>query len=67
MRMIFSPVRLGEFTNFRRLRAVLCGTLVAVMVAASASAAADIMIGRTLPLTGPFATYGTAKRDGADA
>lgn len=67
MRMIFSTVRSGDFTHFQRLRAVLCGALATITVAASAPAAAEIMIGRTLPLTGPFATYGTAKRDGADA
>ena len=33
----------------------------------SGIATAEIVIGRTLPLTGAFATYGTAKRDGADA
>lgn len=65
--MIFSTVRSGDFTHFQRLRAVLCGALATITVAASAPAAAEIMIGRTLPLTGPFATYGTAKRDGADA
>ncbi|HPT55221.1 MAG TPA: ABC transporter substrate-binding protein [Casimicrobium sp.] len=33
----------------------------------SGIATAEIVIGRTLPLTGAFATYGIAKRDGADA
>jgi ABC-type branched-subunit amino acid transport system substrate-binding protein len=40
---------------------------VGACVSVGALAADEIVIGRSLPLTGPTKTYGEAKRDGADA
>ncbi|HPG61646.1 MAG TPA: ABC transporter substrate-binding protein [Casimicrobium sp.] len=54
--------------NKKLLARAFFGSLAAcALFTLSGIATAEIVIGRTLPLTGAFATYGTAKRDGADA
>lgn len=55
-------------TNKKLLARAFFGSLAAsAAFTLSGIATAEIVIGRTLPLTGAFATYGIAKRDGADA
>ncbi len=54
--------------NKKLLARAFFGSLAAcALFTLSGIATAEIVIGRTLPLTGAFATYGIAKRDGADA
>lgn len=57
-----------NFTNRKQLvRTLFAFLATSTTLTLSTVATAEIVIGRTLPLTGAFATYGTAKRDGADA
>ena len=54
--------------NKKLLARAFFGSLAAcALFTLSGISTAEIVIGRTLPLTGAFATYGIAKRDGADA
>lgn len=53
-------------TRVSWLRGLLCGALCWAAVG-PALAAEPIVVGRSLPLTGPLKSYGEAKRDGADA
>ena len=58
------PPRLSFLTSAHALWLTVCVTLVA---AAAPVATAEIVVGRTLPLTGPLSSYGVAKQAGADA
>lgn len=53
-------------TKVSWLRGLLCGALCWAAVG-PALAAEPLVVGRSLPLTGPLKSYGEAKRDGADA
>ncbi|MBL8309128.1 MAG: ABC transporter substrate-binding protein [Burkholderiales bacterium] len=65
--MNYTSDRCRPCTIAQRLHTAFLGMVATLVIASSGAATADILIGRSLPLTGPFATYGTAKRDGADA
>ncbi len=54
-------------STMRWVFAAAATSAVLTLSCGSIAASAEIVIGRTLPLTGAFATYGTAKKDGADA
>ena len=65
--MVRSPHRPTRPCSSSRFAALLVSLAVLHPFTGHAVASDAIVIGRSLPLTGPIASYGAAKRDGADA
>ena len=65
--MVRSPHRPTRCRSSSRFTALLVSLVVLHPFTGHAVPSDTIAIGRSLPLTGPIASYGAAKRDGADA